>query len=162
MSARRVLWTDDDPPERLAYESFVLEEEGWDVTWAPDVGTAARKLASEHFDALILDQMLPNESLRAGDPIWNGCLLLRWLRGANPPPAVSLDPSGVLSVLKPDPANRGIPTVIVSAFHDPNVEASMRNASPDDARLPMVPKPIDVGDLLAFLQGAAKQSGEAK
>lgn len=162
MSALRVLWTDDDPPERLAYESFVLEEEGWDVTWAPDVGTAARKLATEHFDALILDQMLPNESLQSGDPIWNGCLLLRWLRGASPPPAVSLDPSGVLSVLKPEDGNRRIPTVIVSAFHDQNVEASMREASPLDRQLPMVPKPIDVNNLLEFLAGVEKRAGEAK
>ncbi len=162
MSALRVLWTDDDPPERMAYESFVLEEEGFQVTWAPDVGTAARKLAGEHFDALILDQMLPNESLKAGDPIWNGCLLLRWLRGAAPPPAVSLDPSGVLSVLRPDPGNQDIPTVIVSAFHDQNVEDAMREASPRDRQLPMVPKPIDVDHLLRFLQGVTRRGGEAR
>jgi len=155
---RRVLWTDDDPPERYEYESYVLSDEGWEVTWAPDVGTAARKLSEERFDALILDQMLPYEGLRAGDPLWNGCLLLRWLRGKAPPPAVVLDPEGGLSTLSPSPENRAIPTVVVSAFHDPNVEAAMREASASDQQIPVVPKPIDMTALLDFLHGVARRA----
>lgn len=148
----RVLWTDDDPPERYEYESFVLEDEGWDVVWAPDVSSAARLLAREHFDALILDQMLPYEGLQpGGDPLWNGCLLLRWLRGKGPPPSLKLDPNGGLGQLRPATENRDIPTVVVSAFHDPNVEAAMRDASAQDKNLPVVPKPIDMSALLDFL-----------
>lgn len=156
----RVLWTDDDPPERYEYESYVLAEEGWEVVWAPDVGTAARSLSEQRFDALILDQMLPYDGLESGDPLWNGCLLLRWLRGKGPPPAVTLDEQGALSRLAPLEANRAIPTVVVSAFHDPNVELAMRDASPMDRQIPLVPKPIDMTALLDFLHAVAASARE--
>lgn len=161
MSTRhRLLWTDDDAPDRFEYEALVLGEEGWDVVWAKSVSEAARLLADQPFDALLLDQMLPYTGLKYGDPLWNGALLLRWLRGKGPPPNVTLDPKGELNTLKPRVENREIPTVIVSAFHDPQVDSAMRDASEQDRALPLAPKPIDVGALLSYLdQGRARVDG---
>lgn len=158
MSPRpRLLWTDDDAPDRFEYEALVLGEEGWDVIWATSVSEAARLLADQHFDAMLLDQMLPYTGLKHGDPLWNGALLLRWLRGKGPPSNVTLDPRGELSMLKPRVENREIPTVVVSAFHDPLVDSAMRDASEQDRALPLAPKPIDVGALIGYLdQGRAR------
>lgn len=158
MSPRpRLLWTDDDAPDRFEYEALVLGEEGWDVVWATSVSEAARLLAEQHFDAMLLDQMLPYTGLKHGDPLWNGALLLRWLRGKGPPSNVTLDPRGELSMLKPRVENREIPTVVVSAFHDPLVDSAMRDASEQDRALPLAPKPIDVGALIGYLdQGRAR------
>lgn len=154
MSKGRLLWTDDDPPGRFEYEAFILEDEGWEIRWAPDVTAAAIALSKDSFDAMILDQMLPYEALRKGDPLWGGCLLLRWLRGKAPPPNVSLDPTGPLTRLTPGADNRDIPVVVVSAFHDPKVEAAMRDASELDRGLVMVPKPIDINALASLLRRA--------
>ncbi len=162
MSARpRLLWTDDDAPDRFEYEALVLGEEGWDVVWATSVSEAARLLSGQHFDAMLLDQMLPYTGLRHGDPLWNGALLLRWLRGKGPPSSVTLDPNGELSMLRPMPENRDIPTVVVSAFHDPLVDAAMREASEQDRALPLAPKPIDVSALISYL-GIGKARAEAR
>lgn len=135
----------------------MLGEEGWDVVWDTSVSEAARMLSKQPFDALLLDQMLPYTGLKHGDPLWNGALLLRWLRGKEPPPFVTLDPRGELSTLRPKDENRDIPTVLVSAFHDPVVDKAMRDASDQDRSLPLAPKPIDVGALLSYLdQGMAR------
>lgn len=159
--ARRpvVLWTDDDGRDRFLYEELVIQAEGWDVAWALDVSSAARRLASEPFDALILDQMVPYEGLLKGDVLWGGCLVLRWLRGKGPPPHLILDPKGALSTLRPDERNEEIPAFIVSGFHDPAVEAATRDASALDRNIPLVPKPVDIGVVLQFLRRAAAERG---
>lgn len=152
----QLLWTDDDPPGRFEYEQFVIQDEGWDITWAPDVTTATRLLSEKTFDALILDQMLPPYvGLRKGDPIWGGCLVLRWLRGKAPPMGLTLDSEGPLVKYQPDRHNADLPTVIVSAFHDPKVESALRDASPADRDIKLVPKPLDMGAILDFLRHAA-------
>lgn len=151
----RLLWTDDDPPGRFEYEQFVIQDEGWDITWAPDVTTATRLLSEQPFDALILDQMLPPYvGLRKGDPIWGGCLVLRWLRGKAPPGNLAIDPDGPLAKNHPLPRNADLPTIIVSAFHEPKVEAAIRDASPADRNIPLIPKPLDMNAILDFLRRA--------
>ena len=153
----RLLWTDDDPPGRFEYEQYVIRDEGWDIVWASDVNTATKLLSEELFDALILDQMLsPYVGLRKGDPIWGGCLILRWLRGKAPPNHLAVDPEGPLARYKPDPRNADLPTVIVSGFHDPKVEAAIRDASPQDRNIQLVPKPLDINAILEFLRRASR------
>lgn len=150
----RLLWTDDDGRERFLYEEYVIQDEGWDIAWATDVTAAARRLSTEPFDALILDQMLPYEGLRPTDVLWSGCVLLRWLRGKGPPPNLNLEPGGGLSRMTPLDLNSDIPAFIVSGFHDLAVEAATRDASEQDRNIPLVPKPVDVEIILSFLRQA--------
>lgn len=147
----RILWVDDDGAERYLYEQLVLEAEGWVVQYALDVDRAAYLLSTESLDALFLDQMLPYSGLVKGDPIWCGCLLLRWLRGKGPPDGVQLDSRAALSVLQPLAGNVYVPVLVTSGGHDPMVEAAMRDASPMDRKIPLMSKPIDIEAMLEFL-----------
>lgn len=147
----RILWVDDDGAERYLYEQLILEAEGWMMQYAIDVGQAAYLLSRESFDAMFLDQMLPYSGLVKGDPIWNSCLLLYWLRGGGTPRRVQVDPMAPLGVLRPLPTNVNLPVAVVSAFHDPALEEALRDASPMDRKILLIPKPIDVGAMLEFL-----------
>src|SRR5262245_11569584 len=74
---RDLLWVDDDDPERFVFERFVLQKDGWNITWARDVVAAAKLLEGQRFDALILDQMIAGDGVEEQAVIWSGCHLLR-------------------------------------------------------------------------------------
>lgn len=151
----RLLWTDDDGRERFLYEEYVIRDEGWEIAWAEGVSEASRLLAREPFDALILDQMMPYEGLRQNEfLLWGGCLLLRWLRGAPPPAALELELDGGLYASQPLDVNRDIPAFVVSGFYDASVAEAFREASPQDRDLRIMPKPVEVDEVLRFLRDA--------
>jgi CheY-like chemotaxis protein len=149
-----VLWIDDDGPSdgpgRFPYEVRVLNRNGWNVTWAPTGKQATDLLSKQAFQGVILDQMFPwRGKLRETGPVWAGCLLLAWLRGANRP--VSAPPiSGFeqLESLSPLVINQSIRVILVSAFYDPEVEAALKEIEPG---LTQLVKPIDPPELVRRL-----------
>lgn len=159
---RNLLWADDDAPGRFPYEARLIKSAGWDLQWSADVLGTAELLATNSYRALILDQMLPisaeieqSPHLPKALPLWSGCLLLRWLRGATLPKAA---PAGVqnawdaLAIIKPLPTNRRLPVLVVSAFSDKKVTASIRSASKQDHGIDIVTKPAAEEDILDFLR----------
>lgn len=160
----RVLWVDNDAPGRFPYEKRMINASGWETVFAQDVAAAARLLESERFDALILDQMLAGGAgMDAHLVIWGGCRLLRWLRGT--PTTLALPPEeqkafGVLEEHNPDPANRTMPAVILSAYHNDKVLKETRDASAQDRDMQFLVKPVDVRQVVAFL-GAVRDARRA-
>ncbi len=167
----RLLWTDDDGPDRFLREAYDLHRAGWTVRWATGVAEAAALLADGPFDALLVDQMLPWEGARgAGGPpsrplVWSGCALLWWLRGLGPPPGLPPAAAGALGGLwsRPPPAaGPGLPAAVVSAFDDPD----LRGALLELHGVPLWTKPVDRRLLMDFLgevaaRRAAVAGGEA-
>jgi CheY-like chemotaxis protein len=169
---KRLLWIDDDDPERYLFETLTLEEVGWNVAWVQPVEepqrmsllAAARKLAAEAFDAVLLDQVFPiqesdsrtlwidGEFPRDQD-IWSGCRLLYWLRGeAAPDDAPLSDDAQEIYNYKPLEANRDLPVCVVSAYFNEEVERAIVAASEKDARLKIIRKPIRTAELLGFFR----------
>lgn len=148
-----VLWTDDDPDERIWYERTVLEEAGVEILRAYDVLEAARILARRRVDAMLLDQMLPASFAAHPTPdVRGGCWLLRWLRGAPPPPsAPTSDTFRALSEVRKARLNREIPVMILSAYYDEKINEDIRSASARDAGIRILPKPINIDEVLGFL-----------
>ncbi len=165
----RLLWTDDDGPNRFMMEEFTLRQAGWTVVWARGLRSAVEALATAPHDALLLDQMLPwsdPEDQRAGRDgvdVWGGCLLLWWLRRGAPPPAAHPGQLARFADMwdrAPLPANRALPVAVVSAFDDPDVRvqlAAVSEAGPG-GRPPAVPvwtKPVDRDVLMDFVGALA-------
>lgn len=152
-SKPHVLWVDDDDPDRFVYERYLLERDGWKVTWARDVAEAANALSHERFDAMILDQMIAGNGVEEQSVIWAGCRLLRWLRGTDPPSSQRRDDPTwpALQTLAPHDANRQVPVAILSAYHDADVLRETQSASEQDRKAPFLGKPVKEAELLAFL-----------
>jgi CheY-like chemotaxis protein len=147
---RRLLWTDDDGPDRFEYALWRLAAEGWDITWAYTVDEAATLLREQRFDAALLDQMLPFTDDEEAMNIWGGCTLMRWLKGlgvASSAPATITGPEGV-----PEAHNTQIPLAVVSAYRHDDVEAAMLETAPAREPPPWLGKPLDVEALLKVLR----------
>lgn len=153
-SERALLWIDDDGPDRFPYEEYMLAESGWKVVWATSVRDALKKLSEDRFDAILLDQMLPvDPGPLAPADVWSGCLLLYWLRDLTRPAAApQAETPNVYGDGDPLEANRKAKVVIVSAFHDDEVEGAINAA---DNTIQIVKKPVDLE-----LLNAAIGSGE--
>ena len=160
---RRLLWTDDDDPFQFVYESHILAQDGWQISWARDVETGAALLRDESFDALVLDQRMPFQLDHAHvDPpelrIWGGCLLLWWLRQQRWPSSAPFAPAISSSPIwqwQPTAHNRSTPVIMVSAYFDEEVEHIIQSASPIDQDLEILTKPLRLTDLQDFLQERA-------
>lgn len=156
----RLLWVDDDAPDRFVYEAYLVQQAGWSLTWATDVLSAAQLLCEQPFDGLILDQTFAFEPPggRRLDPqyqLWSGCFLLRWLRGAGVPehaPWLSHEDEQRLWGQTPLAQNRTLPAIIASAFHADEVERAIRSASDQDRQIELVAKPLSEVALLDFLE----------
>jgi CheY-like chemotaxis protein len=153
----RLLWVDDDKPDKFLYEQMILKNEGWDIRWATTVVEAARTLSDERYQALLLDQMLPYEEDKRPD-VWSGCLLLRWLRQAELRTGNELEENYLeLHELKPLRENTSMEVIVVSAYADETVEQEMRSASERDRNLLFEPKPVILDDILDILRGLMEE-----
>ena len=149
----KFLWADDDGPVRFQYDEYCIRQIGWTVLWACSIEEAAGLLESHAVDAILLDQMMP---YRTGDPkqlVWAGCLLLRWLRGADRPARAPQGTERDLWSRTPLAVNRGVRIKVTSSYHDADVQAAMRAASERDKNLTILPKPTNTNRLLDFLRG---------
>lgn len=151
----RLLWVDDDGPDRFLYERGVIEDDGWQVQWATSVEEAVEALKGTAFDALILDLNLTDE--RGVEPpylIWGACRILYWLRQTpltRPRPWLTAGASEVWSEAPPYKTNEKVPVLIVSGFHDDDVLKAIRDAGPADFQIKLLPKPVDERELLRWL-----------
>ena len=143
---RILLWIDDDGPDRFPYEEYMFIQSGWKVVWATSVREALSKLGKDRFDAILLDQMLPlDPGPLAPADVWSGCLLLYWLRGLpRPAAAPQVEDPNVFGEFVPLESNREVAVVIVSAFHDDEVEQAITTA---EMTISIVKKPIDLDRL---------------
>lgn len=149
-NGHNLLWIDDDGPGRFLYEEYVLQGKGWRVVWATSVREALEILGKDGFDAILLDQMLPlNPGPLAPADVWGGCLLLYWLRGLlRPSAAPQVEEPDVFGYVSPLASNRATKVIIVSAFHDDEVEKAIRSA---EVSMQIVKKPIDIDYLITTL-----------
>ncbi|HNC96873.1 MAG TPA: hypothetical protein PLA94_03415 [Myxococcota bacterium] len=153
---RRILWVDDDGPDRFRYAESRLKREGWEVEWAQDVFSAAQKLSKDAYEGVILDQetpLDPNDSRSR----WAGCILLHWLRGnSSPPPGLpplELSRHGRIALAgRPHTDNLHCPVVVISDYDAPGLITALRSASPADVELPILPKPLKLEDLRSLLE----------
>ena len=155
---KTVLWVDDDPRERFAYEEEILTTTyGFHLTWATTITSAARALARKPFDVVLLDQMFPWGTEHDTPDVWSGCKLLYWLRGtsftaASCPWGWSDDTATFKKALRyPRKVNRTIPVIVMSAYADVDVAAALSTASTQDKNIPMLSKPVDIPELLMRL-----------
>ncbi len=154
MISPRLLWVDDDGHRRFGYEDLRIRRAGWDLVWGTDLRAAADRMCTEIFHALILDQKIPYRGLQDVPGHWGGCLFLRWLRGAGPPPGLTLPPvapSLDLFQVTPRLENRAIPAILVSVYHRNDIMEATRSASSQDAEITLVAKPVQVEQILDFL-----------
>lgn len=161
LARKRLLWVEDDPPERFIHEQRVLEEEDdIEVSWARSVASAAQILCEDVYHALVLDQMLPmaeGESVT----IWGGCCLLHWLRGNTEEfSATANDERPALPRGNPLDDNREVPVIIVSAFVDDEVLETTKKASNHDSVIARILKPLDKVRLRAWLERAMSTGQE--
>ena len=147
---RRIAWVDDDAPGRFLNEEDTIIEWGGIVIWGTTIAKGVEILSTQPVDALILDQMMPwSETDR--DP-WAGCILLRWLRGAPPPPAAPMHT--LLPQFDPWKLGRSpllenvrIPALIASAFHNAGIEEATRAASSLDREFRLCAKPLELSHI---------------
>lgn len=157
MEKKRLLWVDDDEEGRFSFEKLLLERKGWEGHWVKDIFGALEKLGTEEFDAVILDQALPfkysNDPLKAHrESVWGGCVVLHWLRRQPlPPQAEGAARAKDLKRFQPKGDNSLVQVMIVSGFHDEELEKVTRSISPQDEEIQISPKPLDSQDLLAFI-----------
>jgi len=146
-----IIWIDDDGEDRFPLELKRLRENRWDVSWALGVERAVEKLAAQAFRAVILDQMLPigaSPINRAN--VWQGCLLLHWLRGMPfPKLAPELQEWKKLAGLSPLEENRTAKMIVASAFFDAEVDRAIRAIEPN---LISIAKPINAPNLIKALE----------
>lgn len=152
---RRILWVDDDGPDRFRYAESMLRRDGWEVEWAQDVVSAARRLTTQSYDAVLLDQETPLEPNDTKSR-WAGCILLHWLRSnASAPlglPSLELARHArMMRVGKPLADNVSVRVVVVSDYDPPELMAALRTASNNDVELPILPKPLNLEELRALL-----------
>lgn len=145
-----ILWIDDDGPRRFVYEEKRLRKEHWEVTWARGVEEAVEALASREFLAILLDQMLPmGDPIRDRANVWQGCLLLYWLRGRDfPSHAPAIAEWREVGKRAPLATNRRAKMIVVSAYYDSEVDAAIRAIEPG---LISIAKPIDASALVNAL-----------
>ncbi len=155
----RILWADDDHPDRFLLEKALLKEEGCELIIAPSIGEAARQLAGEPFHAILIDQIIVGDDTPPDLLMWGGCRLLRWLRGAGWDIAGPTGAWAELDALHPLPKNRDIPAIIVSNYHVPEVLAATHGASPQDQDIPHLIKPVDIDRLLQFVKEVRVRAG---
>lgn len=121
----------------------ILNEDGWDITWALNGVEALGylKAGSEPFHALLVDQMFP---LRYSEPrdVWAGARVLHWLKGqAQPSKATEVDGwEKVTQDLAPNESSAAAFTLVVSGFYDEQVAAALKALNPN---LPIMAKPVD-------------------
>lgn len=146
-----ILWIDDDGPRRFRNELKQLAKEGWKVDWARGVIEAVEALASRVFFAVLLDQTLPmKDPLNDRVNVWQGCLLLHWLRGRPfPSRAPEIREWQSVGQQAPHSENRLAKMILVSAYFDKEVDAATREIEPD---LISIVKPIDAGALVNALR----------
>ncbi|HMV68321.1 MAG TPA: hypothetical protein PKA64_15850 [Myxococcota bacterium] len=144
--SRRLLWGDDEGPERFLYAAMRLQRDGWSITWASSVAAAAELLRSEPFDALVLDQMMPLTSRGGPQELWSGCTMFRWLQGA--PLAIGTPAHITPPEFAPLPANRDLPVAIVSAYRHDDVADAIEEARSPAQPLAWIGKPLNL-DLLS-------------
>jgi CheY-like chemotaxis protein len=150
----RLLWVDDDAPERFQYEATVLlEDYKIEVAWARSVAEAIQLLRTQQYEAIVLDQMLPFSSGSLMTDYWGGCVVLHWLKRSKYPSAAppAEDPSVFIGA--PLAANMQAPVCVVSAFNDDDVHRELQRAC---ERLQIFPKPLDLEMLEEFLDAAIK------
>jgi hypothetical protein len=95
----------------------------------------------------------------SGRSPWAGYLLLCWLR--EQPIQDSLEPALHLAAERiktssdrPLAGNNAAPILILSAFHDKQVENTTRQVNkPYQANTRILVKPIDIGDVITWLDG---------
>lgn len=162
LEKNRLLWIDDDPRERFVFEEHVLtEHDNWDITWAPTVLDAMKSLSQKTFHAIVLDQMLPIESMQMAPEIWGGCYLLHWLRNGR---AINnrylhnrlkgSDP--IHKKYMPIEKNKRMRLFILSASHDEDVLKETRKASEFDVDLQFHSKPVEADTLRERLKNFLK------
>jgi CheY-like chemotaxis protein len=156
--SRRLLWIDDDAPDRFRYEHRLLTRHGWETTWATSASAGAEALRDQVFEVVLVDQMLPwsEEELRKqSEEVWAGCLLLFWLRGkkrpSKAPPRKAFDN---LYRMAPLARNRTVPVILSSAYYDEEIAAALLEI---ELHLPELPKPIDCNRLLELLGSEARR-----
>lgn len=93
MSPRRVLWVDDEPHLLRSPSELIELDLGWSLAWASDLESALRRLSSEAYDVVLVDQMFPVDgapgaSARSPDVVACGPLLIDWLRRGRWNPAL--------------------------------------------------------------------------
>ena len=115
----KILLIDDDARMRKLITDF-MSTHGHEVLIAPDGAFGVSMSALEHPDLILLDMMMPVIS------------------GAE-----------ALDLLKREPGLAGIPVVVVSANHDPNLKRQMFDAGV----VAYLDKPVDLQELLACVQG---------
>lgn len=151
---KRLLWVDDDDRRRFAFEEMLLNRNGLGVQWAHDISSALKKLSGEEFDAVILDQALPfdKEKPAQRESVWGGCVVLHWMRGKEiPAQAEWAADKKELEGAVPKGRNSSVRVMIVSGFHNEELEKITCNASSQDRDLRICPKPLDTAELLAFI-----------
>jgi CheY-like chemotaxis protein len=157
---KTLLWVDDDAPRRFFYESIVIESSGaWQIEWAQNPEQAARHLATRAYRAVILDQLMPLTEEVSGRSPWAAYLLLCWLRDQQIQD--SLEPSLHLAAARikrsseqPVAGNKIVPVLILSALDDKQVERMTRQVNkPFQANMRFLVKPIDINDVVAWLDG---------
>jgi CheY-like chemotaxis protein len=162
---KRLLWLDDDHLlERFEYEIMVIEEDfGWALKTATCLDDAVELLASENFDAVLLDQQFPvqqisDENMASYAPeaqdVWMGCVLLYWLRGKIMDiPQSPAEVSNMLIELPISPleVNKAIPVVMLSVANEKAVTNALGQASKGDKGISMQGKPVDLVEIERFL-----------
>ena len=154
-----ILWIDDDGERRFSYELKRLAKEGWEVTWARGVADAVSALSTHVFFAILLDKTLPMTELRDRANVWQGCLLLHWLRGKPfPSQAPEIQEWERIKRQEPRPENRSANLILVSAYIDSEVDAAFLDIEPD---LVSVIKPIDSTVLIKELKNIREKQTHA-
>jgi DNA-binding response OmpR family regulator len=157
----RLLWVDDDAPERFQYEATVLTEDyRIEIMWARSVAEAVQLLSKRTYEAVVLDQMLPFKSDSVVSDYWGGCVILHWLKRSKYPSSAppAEDPSVLLGT--PLAANVHAPVCFVSAFSDDDVHRELLRACDP---LLIFPKPLELKMLEEFLRAAlSRQPAEAE
>lgn len=144
-----MLWVDDEGPHKFRHTARIIGENGWTIEWADCVTSAVDRLANETYDDLLVDQMLPFNEDDEPD-VWNGCILIRWLRGMRPPPGTSgnVDRDQLMRQ-SPLPENAKLRAIIVSAYN----EADVRKATEEtEGEIVFKIKPVTVNELLKLLK----------
>jgi CheY-like chemotaxis protein len=81
----RLLWIDDEPELLYSPDELITLDLGWELDWAICVRTAAEALVSQHYDIVLVDQMMPFEAepqlpRQEAIVVTAGALLIHWLR----------------------------------------------------------------------------------
>lgn len=150
---QKVLWVDDDGPDRFPYELSVLEEHHFETDWALDAEQAVNRLSAGHYNLVLLDQAFPIDYRSSYRDVWSGCRLLYWLRGKRPPTGASQGAmwTELFRRNRPRLKNKNIPVIIISGFQDDLVDEALRQI---DHEISIFPKPVDGDELIRTIDSA--------